>query len=236
MLTIGQILGMVEYAGIDELEKESAEAWQVIGDATRLAFADRNRYIADIDFVEIPEGLLNKNYLTKRAKLIQQGIALSTVSAGEPLWENAVAQADDQSLELPSTTHLSIVDQDGNIVSMTSSIENGFGSRLMSHGFLLNNQLTDFSFISEKNGKPIANRVEPGKRPRSSMSPIIVMKGDQPYLVIGSPGGARIINYVANTLIRHIDWAMPLQTAINSPNLQSRSGIYELEAGTSGRN
>ena len=233
MLTIGQILGMVEYAGIDELEKESAEAWQVIGDATRLAFADRNRYIADIDFVEIPEGLLNKNYLTKRAKLIQQGVALSTVSAGEPLWENAVAQADDQSLELPSTTHLSIVDQDGNIVSMTSSIENGFGSRLMSHGFLLNNQLTDFSFSSEKNGKPIANRVEPGKRPRSSMSPIIVMKGDQPYLVIGSPGGARIINYVANTLIRHIDWGIPLQAAINSPNLQSRSGIYELEAGTS---
>ena len=231
-LTIAQILGIIESADLKSYAAESPEAWQVIGDATRLAFADRNRYMADTDYVPMPEGLLDKEYLTRRASLISKGTALAQVCPGKPRWESAIAQADDQSIELPSTTHFSIVDKEGNIVSMTSSIENGFGSRVMTNGFLLNNELTDFSFTSHKNGYPVANRVEPGKRPRSSMSPLIVMKGDQPYLVLGSPGGARIIGYVANTLIRHIEWSVPIQAAIGAPHLQNRSGVYELEAGT----
>ena len=235
-LTVSQILGIIESAGIENFPKESPQAWQIIGDATRLAFADRNRYIADTDYVPLPQGLLDKDYLAKRAKLIKEGSALGKASPGQPRWDKPIAQADDQSLELPSTTHIAIVDREGNMISMTSSIENGFGARMMSHGFLLNNQLTDFSFVAVENGMPIANRVEPGKRPRSSMSPIIVMKNNRPYMVIGSPGGARIIGYVANTLIRHIEWGVPVQTAINSPNVQNRSGVYELEAGTNAEN
>ena len=231
-LTVGQVLGISAHANLASLPRNSAEAWQVIGDATRLAFADRNRYMADTDFVPVPQGLLDQQYLAERAKLITKGTALTQVAPGTPDWDKPVARADDQSLELPSTTHISIVDKGGNIVSMTSSIENGFGSRVMSSGFLLNNELTDFSFRSYKQGYPIANRVEPGKRPRSSMTPVIVMKDERPYLVLGSPGGARIIGYVANTLIRHLEWGIPIQAAIDLPNLQNRSGVYELEAGT----
>lgn len=231
-LTVGQILGISSHFDLKAMGPDSAEAWQVIGDASRLAFADRGRYMADSDFVPMPEGLLDAEYLKNRAKLITPGKALEEVSAGEPRWEKAIAMADDESIELPSTTHLVIVDKDGNIVSMTSTIENGFGSRVMSNGFLLNNELTDFSFSAYKNGYPIANRLEPGKRPRSSMSPTIVMKNDQPYMAVGSPGGSRIIGYVASTLIAHLDWGMPVQKAINQPHLINRFGTYDLEQGT----
>ena len=196
-------MGITKSFDLASLGKDSPEAWQIIGDATRLAFADRDRYMADTDYVPMPKGLLDNVYLAERSKLISKGTALAQANPGTPDWDKAIAQADDQSIELPSTSHLSIVDKDGNIVSMTSSIENGFGSRVMTNGFLLNNELTDFSFITHENGYPIANRVEPGKRPRSSMAPLIIMKDDQPYLVLGSPGGSRIIGYVANTLIRH---------------------------------
>ncbi|MCV6612286.1 MAG: gamma-glutamyltransferase, partial [Amphritea sp.] len=197
-LTVGQILGIASHFDLTSMGPDSAEAWQIIGDASRLAFADRGRYMADSDYVPMPAGLLDESYLAERAKLITPGKALASVASGEPRWEKAsLAQADDQSIELPSTTHFAIVDREGNIVSITSTIENGFGSRVMSNGFLLNNELTDFSFASHKNGYPIANRLEPGKRPRSSMAPTIVMKDDQPYLAIGSPGGSRIIGYVA---------------------------------------
>jgi len=233
-LTVGQILGISSHFDLKAMGPDSAQAWQIIGDASRLAFADRGRYMADSDFVPMPEGLLDADYMAERAKLITPGKALETVSAGEPRWaQEAVAMADDQSIELPSTTHLVIVDKDGNIVSMTSTIENGFGSRVMSNGFLLNNELTDFSFASYKDGYPIANRLEPGKRPRSSMSPTIVMKDGQPYMAVGSPGGSRIIGYVASTLIAHLDWDMPIQDAINQPHLINRFGTYDLEKGTS---
>ncbi len=201
-LTVGQILGITAQFDLESMGEQSPEAWQIIGDASRLAFADRKRYMADADFVPMPEGLLDQSYLAERAALISKGVALAQVQAGSPRWEKAVTQADDQSIEFPSTTHISIVDQAGNIVSMTSTIENGFGSRVMSNGFLLNNEMTDFSFVSRDGSRLVANRIEPGKRPRSSMSPLIVMKDDEPYLVIGSPGGSRIIGYVANTLIR----------------------------------
>jgi gamma-glutamyltranspeptidase/glutathione hydrolase len=122
-----------------------------------------------------------------------------------------------------------IVDKDKNIVSMTSTIENGFGSRLMINGFLLNNELTDFSFRPEKNGKLVANRVEPGKRPRSSMAPTIVLKDSMPYLAIGSPGGSRIINYVANNLIAILDWNMIPQEAFDMPHIINRFGTMDIE-------
>ncbi|NLQ16452.1 gamma-glutamyltransferase [Marinomonas sp. M1K-6] len=231
-LTIGQILGITEHFDLAKMGPNSPEAWQIIGDASRLAFADRGRYIADTDFVPMPQGLLDKSYLAERAKLITPGKALSAVSAGEPEWRHPIKQADDVSIELPSTSHISIVDKEGNAVSVTTTIENGFGSHLMSNGFLLNNELTDFSFKTYQDGYPIANRLEPGKRPRSSMSPTIVMKNDKPYLVVGSPGGSRIIGYVAKTLIAHLEWDMDIQEAITLPNRLNQFGTFNLEKGT----
>ena len=139
----------------------------------------------------------------------------------------------DGAIEFPSTSHISIVDADGNALSMTTTIENGFGSRLFTQGFLLNNELTDFSFETHDDaGYPIANRLEPGKRPRSSMAPSIVMKDDKPVLVIGSPGGSRIIGYVAKAIIGHLDWGMDVQQAIALPNIVNRFGTMDVEQGT----
>ncbi|MGC9491820.1 gamma-glutamyltransferase [Vibrio genomosp. F10] len=231
-LTVGQILGISSHFDLKEMGPNDPKSWQIIGDASRLAFADRGRYIADTDFVPMPEGLLDPDYLKSRAMLITEGKALAEVSAGSPPWQRKIALADDQSIELPSTTHIVIADAKGNIISMTSTVENGFGSRVMSNGFILNNELTDFSFASHKNGAPIANRVEPGKRPRSSMAPTIVLEDGKPYMALGSPGGSRIIGYVAKTLIAHFDWGMDIQDAINMPNLVNRFGTYDLEEGT----
>ncbi|MDB2384672.1 gamma-glutamyltransferase [Endozoicomonas sp.] len=232
-LTIGQILGMVEHYDLAAYGPESPASWRLIGGASRLAFADRGLYIADTDFVDIPSGLLNDVYLADRAKLLEQPKALDNVDAGIPPGASKLARANDESIELPSTSHISIVDKEGNALSMTTTIENGFGSRLMVRGFLLNNEMTDFSFVPEKNGKPVANRIEAGKRPRSSMAPTIVFKKGKPYLVIGSPGGSRIIGYVAKTLIAHLDWQLPIDEAISLPHLVNRFGTYDLEQGTS---
>ncbi|HEX5935297.1 MAG TPA: gamma-glutamyltransferase, partial [Pseudorhizobium sp.] len=198
--------------------------------------ADRERYLGDTDFVPSPiEGLLSKDYLAERAALMDGDKALTTdeVKAGEPEWDHALLFGDGEAIELPSTSHFVIVDADGNVVSMTTTIENGFGSRLMTNGFLLNNELTDFSFKTHDAGVPVANRVEPGKRPRSSMSPTIVMKDGKPLLAIGSPGGSQIIGYVAQALIAYIDWQMPVEEIVAMPHLVNRFGTYDLEAGTS---
>ena len=232
-LTVGQILGMLDRYDLAALGPDSTEAWRLIGDASRLAFADRGRYMADSDFVPMPtEGLTAAAYLDERAALLAGDDALPEVSPGSPEWDHAMLLADDESLELPSTSHISIVDQYGNALSMTTTIENGFGSRLMVRGFLLNNELTDFSFRSHRDGVPIANRIEPGKRPRSSMSPTIVLQDGTPSLVIGSPGGSRIIGYVAQAIIAHIDWGMDVQQAVSMPHLVNRFGTYDLEEGT----
>ncbi len=232
-LTVGQILSLSQAAGLALHPPNHANAWRIIGDASRLAFADRGRYMADSDYVPMPtRGLLKPGYINERAKLLKRDTALESVSAGTPTWDHAGLWADDESIELPSTSHLSIVDEQGNAVSMTTTIENAFGSRLMVDGFLLNNELTDFSFKSHADGVPIANRVEPGKRPRSSMSPTIVMKDGKPVLVVGSPGGSRIIGYVAKTIIAHLAWNMDIQQAIALPHAVNRFGTYDLEAGT----
>lgn len=234
-LTVGQILGMLDNYDLAALGHDSPEAWRLIGDASRLAFADRGRYMADSDFVPMPtKGLVDEIYLSSRAKLLAGDQALTEVSPGEPPFDHALLWADDESIELPSTSHISIVDKYGNALSMTTTIENGFGSRLMAPGgFLLNNELTDFSFRTHSEGVPIANRVEPGKRPRSSMAPTIVLKDGKPALVVGSPGGSRIIGYVAKTIIAHLDWGLDPQAAVSLPHLVNRFGTYDVEEGTS---
>lgn len=228
-LTLGQIFGVLQHFDLPALTANDPQGWHLLGEASRLAFADRGRYMADTDFVAMPEGMLDSDYLQKRSELINPQQAMTTVAPGSPPWQEPVAQADDASLELPSTSHIVIVDAEGSVVSMTTTIENGFGSRLMTQGFLLNNELTDFSFLASKDGKLVANRLEPGKRPRSSMAPTIVLKEGKPYLALGSPGGSRIIGYVAKTLVAHLDWGMDIQTAISLGNGVKRFSSYDLE-------
>jgi gamma-glutamyltranspeptidase/glutathione hydrolase len=228
--TVGQILGLLSPFDLAGLGPDDPEAWRLIGDASRLAFADRGRYLADSDFVPVPlKGMLAPDYLKARSELLRGDDALPQVAPGRPEFDHALNLADDQSIELPSTSHISIVDDYGNALSMTTTIENGFGSRLMVRGFLLNNELTDFSFASHDEGRPIANRVEPGKRPRSSMAPTILRRDGAPVLVLGSPGGSRIIGYVAKTIIAWADWGMDVQKAVALPHLVNRFGPYDLE-------
>ncbi|MEM9851858.1 MAG: gamma-glutamyltransferase family protein, partial [Pseudomonadota bacterium] len=212
-LTVGQILGLLEPFDLAALGPDSPDAWRLFGDASRLAFADRGRYMADSDFVPVPqEALLAPDYLRSRASLLATDRALTVAPVGQPGWDHS--RANDESIELPSTSHISIVDSYGNALSMTTTVENIFGSRLLAAGFILNNELTDFSFRTHRNGIPIANSVAPGKRPRSSMSPTIVLRDGRPILVIGSPGGSRIIGYVAKTIVAHLDWGLGVQAAI----------------------
>ena len=232
-LTVGQILGMLDSYDLAALGAENPESWRLIGDASRLAFADRGRYMADSDYVPMPTaGLVDPAYLAERAALLAGDAALGEVNPGAPAFDHALLWADDESLELPSTSHISIVDGFGNVASMTTTIENAFGSRLMTNGFLLNNELTDFSFRTHSDGVPIANALAPGKRPRSSMSPTIVLKDGVPVLAVGSPGGSRIIGYTAKTIIAWLDWGMDVQQAVDLPHLVNRFGTYDLEDGT----
>lgn len=233
-IAVAQILGLVAPYDLRALGADDAQSWRLIGDATRLAFADRNRYLADPDFVDIPSGLLATSYLAERSLLLQSANALrpEEVAAGEPSTRRTENRLDGFSYEAPATTHFVVADAAGNVISMTSSIENGFGSRVMANGYLLNNQLTDFSFVSEDGSGLVANRVEASKRPRSSMSPTIVLQDGKPVFALGSPGGATIIPYVAQTLIALIDWDMPINEAIALPHLANIAGPYWLEAGT----
>ncbi len=240
-IALGQIFGMLEsrdMAALKPVQGEqgqpaaSAEAIHLYSEAARLAFADRNQYVADSDYVAVPvSGLLDKHYLARRGALIGER-SMGLAKAGTP--PLAPTRGQDATPELPSTSHVSIVDKAGMAVSMTSSIEDGFGSRLMVNGYLLNNQLTDFSFTSlDAAGLPVANRVEPGKRPRSSMSPLLVFDkaSGELEMSLGSPGGSAIINYVGKALLGTQDWGLDLQQAINLPNFGSRNGPTELEAG-----
>ncbi|SFL62247.1 gamma-glutamyltransferase [Shimia aestuarii] len=229
-LTVGQILGLVAPYDIAGMGPDNPQTWRLIGDASRLAFADRGRYMADSDYVPVPvKGLLAKAYLDERATLLAGDTALAEVTPGQPEFDHALNWADDDAIELPSTSHISIVDRYGNALSMTTTIENGFGSRVMVRGFLLNNELTDFSFRSHVNGVPVANQVAPGKRPRSSMAPTIVLKQGKLVLVVGSPGGSRIIGYVAKTIIAVLDWGLDAQQAVALPHLVNRFGAYDVE-------
>lgn len=229
--TVLMTLGMLESFPLADHASDSPDAWHLIAEASRLAFADRNAYLADSDFVEVPLArLLDPAYLRRRAGQIDP---TSTLQDPRPGLQTAEAFPLVAQYEPPSTSHFSVVDGAGNAVSMTSSVENAFGSRMMVKGFILNNQLTDFSFQPEVDGRPVANRVEPGKRPRSSMSPTLVLNADGSLkMAVGSPGGSRIIGYVVKALIATLDWGLPMQQAIDLPNVVTRSATTELEAET----
>ncbi len=231
-MTVIQILKLLEQKNLKRFSPISTDNVHLFTQASRLAYADRDKYMADADFVKVPvAGLINADYLRKRARLITNK-DMGQVSAGTPPNANQNWQQS-KSIEQPSTTHFSIVDQYGNGLSMTSSIEMAFGSTLMVRGFLLNNQLTDFSFSHEKDGQKIANRVQGGKRPRSSMSPFMIFdKQGKLMMLIGSPGGSRIINYVAKTILGVLEWDLDIQSAINLPHYTNRNGDTDLEKDT----
>ena len=234
-IAVGQILGLLDH--VDMASQGATHGPTPLGlhlflEASKLAYADRARYLADADFVPVPTaGLLDPGYLMLRAQAIDHGLAMPPASPGNPPWREGPTFAPQTVDTGDGTSHLSIVDAAGNIVSLTSSIETGFGSRLMSGGFLLNNELTDFSFRPEVDGVPVANRVEPNKRPRSSMAPTIVFDAEgSPVLVLGSPGGARIINYVAKTIVAMLDWQMDAREAVRLGHFTNLNGDTALEA------
>ncbi|MFO1046750.1 MAG: gamma-glutamyltransferase [Geminicoccaceae bacterium] len=228
-----QILGLVEHFDMAALGP-TVDGFQALLEASKLAFADRNLYLADPDFVRVPvRGLLDSTYLTMRAQQIRLDASLDKAVAGNPPWREAGLLAPDESPGLPGTSQIVVVDGDGDTLSMTTTIESGFGSSVMAGGFLLNNELTDFSFAPSDGGRPVANRVEAGKRPRSSMAPTIVFdRGGDPLLLVGSPGGSQIIGFVAQALVGVLDWGWPPQQAMAAGHVLNRNGPTELEAGT----
>jgi gamma-glutamyltranspeptidase/glutathione hydrolase len=237
-LTVLQTLGMLEPYDVASMGPASFWSVHFASEAERLAFADRSVYMADPAFYSPPPGLLDAGYLHERSLLITATRSLGTAEPGDPARERAampaLAWGRDRAADFPSTSQISIVDAEGNALSMTTTIEYAFGSRLLTEaGFLLNNELTDFSFVPEEHGKPVANRVEPGKRPRSSMAPTIAYDGaGRVAIVTGSPGSSAIIEYVVKTLLAVIDWKLDPQAAAALPNFGSRNGPTELEKDT----
>lgn len=228
-LTVGQILGLVEPFDLGD-DPLGEQAVHLVTQAGRLAFADRNLYIGDSDFVTVPvDGLVDKDYLASRSALITD-MDMGTAEPGTPpgTFDPAASSSDDPG---SGTTHFSIVDRWGNALSMTSSIESPFGNTVLVDGFLLNNELTDFSFSpTDAEGTPIANRVQANKRPRSSMSPTIVFdpEGDL-KLLTGSPGGSRIIGYTAQSIINVLDFGLTPQEAVETPHYLNRNGSTDIE-------
>ncbi|WP_445500845.1 gamma-glutamyltransferase [Microvirga sp. G4-2] len=233
-VAVQQIMSVLETRDMAAM-KPSPEAVHWVAEAGRLAFADRALYLGDPAFVNVPvRGLADPGYLKSRAALVNPDRSMGRAKAGDPPFQKTEFRfAPSDGIEF-GTSHISVVDSDGNAVSMTTTIEDGFGARLMTRsGFLLNNELTDFNFAPTEEGKPVANRVEAGKRPRSSMAPTIVLDGSNKlYAVVGSPGGSQIITYVAKTLVGILDWKLDPQVAVDLPNFGSRNGPTEIEAGT----
>ena len=234
-VAVAQILTMLERFDLSRIPARSVRSVHLISEASKIAFADRNFYLADPDFINVPvDGLLDRTYLSNRSKLISPLKALGKVNPGIPPSYSVPNQSADLGDNRPvSTTHISVVDGEGNAVSMTSSIGTAFGSRLMVRGFMLNDELTDFAAVPSSNGNQKANRAYAGKRPRSSMAPtIITNKQGRLVMVIGSPGGSSIIGYVVKTIIAALDWRMNLQDSVALPNFVNKNHKTELEKGT----
>jgi len=231
-IAVLQILGILERTAFASAAPNSADAVHYFAEAGRLAYADRARYIADPAFVPQPIAeLLSPGYLDERARLVGER-SMGRAQPGAVRTARAL-QGEGTETEIAGTSHVSIVDGRGDAVALSTTIEDAFGSRILVRGFLLNNQLTDFSFLPESDGRPIANRVAAGKRPRSSMAPVFVFDADGSLrLVAGSPGGLAIINYVAKALVATLDWKLDAQAAASLPNFGSRNGPTEVERGT----
>jgi gamma-glutamyltranspeptidase/glutathione hydrolase len=230
--TVIQILGTLERFDMKALGKDDPKSWFLIGQAMQLAYADREKYLGDASFVQVPvTGLIDKAYLAERSALIDPSKARADYPAGNP--PGAVPRTAAISGEVAGTTHFSAVDAKGSIANMTSTIEGPFGSQLIAGGFFLNNELTDFTFAPEKDGAPVANRVEGGKRPLSSMAPTIVFNREgKPVLALGSAGGKRIIMHVTKTLVGVLDFGLPLKEAIALPNIYFGGGALLVEEKT----
>ena len=232
-IAVLQMLGLLSRFDLAAVRPSSAEAAHLLSEAGRLAFADRNRYVGDDRFVDVPvRGLLDPAYLGGRSQLIDRSKSIGVAKAGMPAGVK-VAFADLPEAEVAGTSHIAVVDRDGNAVSMSSTIEAIFGSVLMVRGFLLNNQLTDFNFAPVEEGRLAANAAAPGKRPRSSMAPFVVQdaRSGELELLVGSAGGSYIIGYVAKALVAAIDWQLDPLAALSLPNVLSRNGPTELERG-----
>jgi gamma-glutamyltranspeptidase / glutathione hydrolase len=231
--TVLQILGTLQRFDLTATGKDNPKSWYLLGQAMQLAYADREKYLGDSDFVDVPvAGLLNPDYIKTRSALIDESKARADYPAGNP--PGATPRTAAISSEVAGTTHFTAVDAKGNIANMTSTIEGPFGSQLNVGGFFLNNELTDFTFAPEKDGAPVANRVVAGKRPLSSMSPTIVFDRDgKAVLALGSAGGKRIIMHVTKTLIGVIDFGLPMDQAIALPNIYFGGGGLEVEQNSS---
>lgn len=229
-----QILGILQNFDLASMSPLSAKAVHLVAEAGKLAFADRDTYVADSDFVPVPAaGLVDPEYLKTRGKEIRLDRTMGSATPGMPAMKITRFAPEADGEKGTSTSHISIIDKDGNAAALTVSIETPFGSRLMVGGFLLNNQLTDFSFQPNNQGAPVANRVGPGKRPRSSMAPTIVLDNEgRVVMVAGSPGGARIIGYVAKSIVAALDWNLDVKDALGLPNFLDRNKGVEVEKGT----
>ena len=236
-ITILQILGILNNFNLNSENPNDSEVWHLFLEASKLAYTDRGYYIADSDFTDVPiEDMLDEKYLKDRSKLIKKTSIILNPKKGKFKNNNAQYLGIDSTSEKPSTTHLSIIDKYGNALALTSSIEFMFGSGLMTSGFLLNNQMTDFSFYpKDKEGNLIANRPEGQKKPRSSMSPTLVFdsKGDL-RMILGSPGGSQIICYVAASLVRMIDLNISPENITEQPNICNRGFRSDIEEGIIG--
>jgi gamma-glutamyltranspeptidase/glutathione hydrolase len=232
-IAVAQALKLVETFDLGQgpADALNTRAMHLIAEAEKLAFADRDHYVGDPDFVQVPIGLLNAGYLAARRTLIDPLAAMGRPSPGTPPQLSGLMPGADATVEMEGTSHLSIVDGNRNVLAMTTTIEAGFGSRLWAAGFLLNNEMTDFAFRPQDSaGRPLANAIGPGKRPRSSMAPTIVFDEEgRPWAALGSPGGSRIILYVVKALVALIDWKMDAQQAASLMNFGSRGGAFEIE-------
>ncbi len=228
-----QALKMLEAYDLASMGPKSADAVHLIAESLAIAFADREQYLADPAFFEVPtDGLLDADYIKSRAALLDINKAGGAYPAGDPPRRNKAALAPNISKDVPSTSHMTVADRFGNVASWTGTVQAPFGSFLMVSGYLLNNELTDFSFQPQRDGKPVANRVEPFKRPRSSMTPTIVFDAQgRVVMALGSAGGSRIIGFVLKTLIAHLDWGYDIQQAIDYPNFFKAAQGLSLEAG-----
>jgi len=233
-ISVLQTLGMLERFDMAAMGPQSVAAYNAIAEAGRLALADRAMYVADPDFFPTPvTDLIAPAYIAARSKLLDPKARMKDAPAGQLPMRKALNLYAAESPEIPATTHFSIVDKQGNAVAMTATIESGFGSKLMSNGFMLNNELTDFSYDDIAEGRTVANRVQGGKRPRSAMSPTLIFDKDGKLeIVIGSPGGPAIPAYVAKTIVALVDWKLTPAQAVGTANIVPTDKVLNLEEGT----